>query len=657
MGQPRALKGLVVLGAWLLFSLEPLSGRLLIARFGGAFHVWVTALLFFQVALVLGYLYAHALAPRLGRWHLGVLCLAALTLPPSLPDGATDPSPAAVLRALALHLGPLAVLLSTTSVLAQRAAWRPGERAPYALYALSNAGSLAALLVDPLVLGPALGLSAQARLWTAGFGLYLLLAAGSLWRLPQEPPKSLPEQAFLYGYCTLLSALLSVLLAGVTSQLTLDVGHVPLLWTLPLALFLLAFVLSFAERPGLGAVERLWPYVALVDLYLALGGDLGSALAQGVGLLVAFFVVALALARELYRVRPEGDRLTGYYVTLAVGGALGGAFAALAAPWLFPGLWERPLATLAALMVVGWARRGAVRAWLRSAERGALIVTAALPAVIALRLYLGHRGAGPEPSARARSPYGVYQVLERTEGGVPLRELVSGTTRHGRQRPGSAEPLSYYHRSGPLGEVVARLQAPAGARRIAVIGLGVGASASYAARGDAVDFYELDPTVEALARAHFTFLRASEGRVTVVTGDARHTLGAVGPSRYDLVLVDAFAGDAIPTHLITREAIALEASRVAPGGALLFHASNRFHDLRPVLGAAARSLGMTALWKQHLQGLSPGEDPSRYVVVLGPGEDRAPWSAHGWAPCDASMAPWTDDHADPIALLVRQRLH
>jgi hypothetical protein len=188
-----------------------------------------------------------------------------------------------------------------------------------------------------------------------------------------------------------------------------------------------------------------------------------------------------------------------------------------------------------------------------------------------------------------------------------------------------------------------------------VIGLGVGASASSATRGDTLDFFELDAQVERLARAHFSFLADAEGTVNVYLGDARFSLGRAPAARYDLLLVDAFAGDAIPTHLVTREAVALEVSHLAPGGLLVFHASNRFYDLRPVLGAVGRPLGLVALWREHLQDLSPGEDPSRYVILVPP-QSVAPWRARGWRPCDASGAPWTDDHADTFALLVRQAL-
>ncbi|MEZ4392314.1 MAG: fused MFS/spermidine synthase [Polyangiales bacterium] len=247
-------------------------------------------------------------------------------------------------------------------------------------------------------------------------------------------------------------------------------------------------------------------------------------------------------------------------------------------------------------------------------------------------------------------------MVERATPTGPVRELVSGTTRHGRQRLGDPQPLSYYHRAGSLGDAVSSLRAPAGARRFGFVGLGVGAAAAHLAPGDRGVFLEIDPAVVRLARARFGYLQSARGEVEVLEGDARALL-RTRAERFDLLLVDAFAGDAIPTHLLTREAVRLAMQRVAPQGVLLFHVSNRFFDLRPLLAAAARDLGYELAWRERLRDLASGEDPSRYVALARGADALAPLRARGWRGPRGlpAMDAWTDDHADPLSLWLRAR--
>lgn len=656
---PRALRVFVFLGAALLFALEPLSGRLLLARFGGAFYVWTSALMTFQVALVAGYLYAHRVAPRLGRWHLAAVLGAALLLPPAVGAAPVHAGAWDVVRALGLRAGALAVILSATSVTAQRAlAGRLDERALFALYALSNAGSLAALALDATVISPWLGLRAQGALWTALYALYALVAVAALkdLRPAPAPPSESPAPLADRLAWTALSACTAAALSAVTNQLTLDAGQVPLLWTLPLALYLVTFVLAFDRVDRVPpALRVLAPQVAAVGVWLSVGGDTGVPALQAVLHLAAFALVCLAAHAELYAARPAPARLGSYYLALATGGAVGGALVALVAPRAFTRVTELPLALVGAVLAMGWLRRGPVLAWLRAAPRRDVLARAALPLFVVARVALGARDGDVTELDARRSPYGLYHVLERRTDGGPVRELVSGTTRHGRQRVGSQDPLSYYHRAGSLGDVMATLRRPEGSRRVGVVGLGVGAAVAYLAPGDRAVVFEIDPAVVALARARFTFLAGARGAVEVVTGDARAAMSARGGDLFDVLLIDAFAGDAVPTHLITREAVQIALRRTAIDGVVLFHVSNRYYDLRPVLAAIARDLGLALRWKERLAGTAPGEDPSRYVALARDAAALAPLEARGWRDGGAipRVSAWTDDHADPLGLLIR----
>jgi hypothetical protein len=653
-GATPTLRAFVFLGALLLFALEPLCGRLLVARFGGAFYVWTSALMFFQATLVAGYLYAHRVAPRLGRWHVALLLLGLALLPPAV--GAAPPRAGAweVVLALGLPVAVLAALLSATSVTAQRAALArdPAARV-FSLYALSNAGSLVALALDAVVIAPALGLRAQVRLWSVVYAVFAVLALLALRGLPRTPRTDFvaPSPVALAGW-TALSALTATALSGVTNQLTLDAGQVPLLWSVPLALYLGTFVVAFAGRVP-ATLRVIAPQIAAAGVWLCLGGDTGSPALQAGLHLGAFTAVTLAAHGALYDARPDARALGGYYLAVAVGGSLGGAFVALLAPRWFTGLWELPLSLVGMVLVMGVMRRDALRQWLHEAPRRDVLARAALPLFVLLRVVLGAgHDDGVTRLAVTRSPYGLYHVLQRGD----VRELVSGTTRHGRQRLGDPQPLSYYHRAGSLGDTMNALATPEGARVLGVVGMGVGAAAAYLTPGDRGVFFEIDPAVVTLARAHFRYLPDARGALEVVTGDARAQLAARG-DHFDLLLVDAFAGDAIPTHLVTREAVALSLSRLSPLGLLVFHISNRFYDLRPVLATAAQDLGLAGRWRERLQGLQPGEDPSRYVVLARDEALLRALDGRGWRTLRAAPdAPrWTDDHADPLALWRRGR--
>jgi len=696
---PMSLPIFVFLGAFLLFALEPMVGRVLLPRFGGAFHVWTTSLMFFQGALVLAYGYAHVVAKRLGPWHFVVLALPLLFFPlgDSALDGllgelrpTEDASIGELLLALARTcLGPF-FALATTSVVAQDWLSRSplGKTAnAYVLYSVSNVGSLVALFGYALLVEPWFGLHLQSLVLAGGYGLYVLSAAAAYRAsAPHTPAHAVDTGAGSASrsrqlYWVLLSAWPSALLMSVTNVVTVDAGNVPLLWILPLAVYLLTFILAFSDRAQTPDwVRRVWPHFAVVGVFFFAGGNAGSPLFHVALQLAVLFVVGWAVHAELYAKRPDGAHLTRFYLLVALGGWLGGAFVALVAPFAFSGLWEYPIAFLGLAVTMAAGNLDALRAWLKNAGKLPIVVTVALLLVIGWKLTEGMTAdtGGQRILATARSPYGLYHVVERRSAAGLVRDLVSGETRHGRQVVEGDlrhEPLSYYHREGPLGDAMAILaDRPVSAgvarvRTIGAIGLGVGAIAAYLEPGETLDMYEIDALDVELASTHFHFLEDARGTVHMHVGDARLSLEREAREglrqRFDLLLVDAFAGDAIPTHLLTVEAVRLYERQLAGGGILLFHVSNRFYELRPVLANVARELGWGMAWKQRLAGevaRSGGvavEDPAVYVALwpIQPTEDRW-WTAleaRGWERFDASgyrdPGLFTDDYAPSLRAL------
>lgn len=660
----HAIRAFVFLGAALLFALEPMLGRLLLPRFGGAVHVWTTALMFFQGALFVAYLYAHLLTARVGRGHLAVVALPILLLPLSLGDAPPPAGVPGVLELLTLRAGPLVLALATTSVVAQRW-WERHE--PWGLYAISNAGSLGALLAYSLLIEPLVGLETQRWVWSGAYVLYALLASLAWYTrpiaIPLAAPSARPKIALDRGelgrlaYWLALSAGTSALLMAVTNLIALDAGSGPLVWSLPLAIYLATFVLAFAPRAdgrtrAPAAVRRLWPHVAAVGLFFFFGAGSDGPLDALVQLAV-LAVVCLAAHDELFRVRPPAAQLTLYYLAIAAGGWLGGALVALLAPSLFDGLWEYPIALGVLALAIGLVKRSEL---LRLVRRPGLPLAAsvALAAAIVVKIAIGGGERGTETLAVRRSFYGLYRVTRTVEPTFAVRDLVSGRTRHGRQREGDPAPLSYYHARGPLGDALAVVPAP---RRVGAVGLGVGATATHLGEGERVRFFEIDPVVAEIARTQFSFLSRSRARVEIVIGDARLSLAREerdGAEPYDLLLVDAFAGDAIPAHLLTREALELDRRRTSPQGILLLHVSNRYYDLVPILARAARDLRLHGAFVHRLRDLAPDQDPSSYVALAAAREPiDSLVAARGWRRLEdvAPGALWTDDHANVLSAL------
>lgn len=699
-------------GASLIFWLEPLFAKMMLPAFGGSAAVWTTALMFYQAVLLAGYGYSHLLT-RLGRprqqaaVHLAVLAVAGLvSLPPAVPaTGWFDPVTAPVLAALyslTVGLGLPLCALSATAPLLQRWFSQTGDAGaadPYFLYAASNAGSLLALLAFPFVLEPLLGLTAQRGAWTAGFALLAVLLTGCavLARAPlpaAAPTHGAPTQgANAQGApawrIVLLAAVPSSLLAGVTTTITTDVASAPLFWTVPLALYLLTFILAFARAqviPHAWALrlQAIFLVAAVVPSLVAALAGTGIAI---VGLLLAFFFAALVCHGELARGRPPAERLTQFYLAMAVGGLLGGSFNALVAPSVFTGIVEFPLALVLAVALRPGRQRprdllwpaaafAAVAAALllsgQVADQRWLVLAAAVLAlgavVLAARpwpaaamvagafaLPLLPGAAAPALDAE-RNFFGLLRVYQ--DPMLKAHVLKHGTTIHGMQlRDGirDEEPLAYYHPAGPLGEALAALpEARRGAA--AVIGLGAGSIACYLREAAAVTFYEIDPAVVRVATSpdRFSFVSRCRPDAAMEVGDGRLRLAA-SPHRHSLIVLDAFSSDAIPAHLLTREAMRLYADRLAPGGVLMAHFTNRYLDLAPVLGALAQAEGMATVARCARGGDAALTYRACWAALARDARTLAPLAGKpGWAPLPAGAAPWTDDYSDFLAPLLRR---
>ena len=660
--------GTIFLSSFLLFLVQPLIARLILPWFGGSAAVWTTCMLFFQVLLVAGYGYAHWLGRLAGRRQAlvhTVLLVAALATLPIVPDASWKPAGGAepisrILLLLGATVGLPYFLLASTSPLIQL--WfsraRPGEN-PYRLFALSNLASLIALIGYPFAVEPLLDGQAQVRLWSWLFAAFALLCATLAWLTPaartaatQAAAPTVP--ASRYAWWLTLSATGSLLLLAVTNHLTQNVASVPLLWLVPLTIYLLTFIVAF-EGKGVYRPRFAWPFVvaALVGTaWLLVDTELHYRLALQLSVfLPALFVGCLFCHGELYRLRPEPAQLTAFYLTVSVGGALGGLLVAVVAPLVFNGYYELGLG-LAML---------AVLAALRLADAGRLAhyaTLATLFGVVACAAYDGLREQR-DVLVSERGFYGVLRVKEYNPGEeAHLRRLVHGTILHGEQyMHGELRRLitTYYTPSSGIGAAIRSKQDhPV---KVGVIGLGTGTIAAYGRPGDVYRFYEIDRHVVQIARSEFTFLGDSAAHVDIVLGDARLSLEREPPQGFDVLAIDAFSSDAIPVHLITREALATYLRHLKPDGIVAFHVSNRFLDLVPVVARIAREQGAQAMLVQD----DPEEDDpsgrsrSDWVLVS---RSRAALAAKAIVEREAAAAEdrpewrtWTDDYSNLIQIL------
>lgn len=692
----------VLFSALLAFSVQPLIAKRLLPSFGGSAAVWVTCLVAFQGLLLLGYLYAHFLlrAPRALQIgvHAGVLTAPLLVMPFGAPHA---PAPGTIVSlGLAGELLRSAALpffaLSTNSTLVQQWFARRTGQAPWFLYAASNAGSLIGLLGYPLFLEPWVGLQAQAAGWRTGYVAFSLLTAVVVFATARTSAvaraTSAAPPARQVARWIARAALGAMLLCAVSFWVTQDVASLPLLWVVPLALYLLTFVLAFSPR--VPYARRILVILCMLAVVTGLESLIGPTsgiwfqLASGLG---ALFLGGWILHGDLARDRPAEDRLSEYYLWIAFGGLLGGVTGNVLAPVLFDSVAEYPLAL--ALLAFALAAEKDLREIAATFRRpstwlivgcfvAGLGVTAAfartdaakwvmpIPVFVLLvgvvvRSRPGLFGAGAAIVAISlsfgwikqhavldsdRSFYGTLRINE--SGGV--RTMVHGTTIHGIERmdrddaPGAA----YYHPAGPLGGSLARFPEDG---RVGVIGLGAGTLAYVAGPGQTIDFFEIDPMVETLARRWFRYLSRAKAHTSVEIGDARLTLERRPDASFDGLIIDAFSSDAIPVHLLTREAVELYFRKLKPGGVVVFHISNRYFDLGRVLRGTAEEIGATAL----RIAASPTEEERKEdlatdvvaVALATSAGTLAPWSEAGWLPISSPPVLWTDDASSLVPLL------
>ena len=724
--------------AALVFTLEPMFGKMVLAPLGGAPAVWNTCVVFYQAVLLGGYAYAHVLAAQRVKIqliaHAGLLAAAAFVLPIALPASwpAPDGSPTAwLLSALIAGPGlPLFALFATAPLLQRWIATTsaPAARDPYFLYAASNAGSLAGLLAYPLLVEPGSTLSVQRWAWAIAYGaLAASVVACGAWacrrpgghalevaadRAPSVEARERREQDIGRARAATprsqrlrwlaLAAVPSSLLLSVTTYLSTDVAPVPLLWAVPLALYLLSFVLAFASRRVISNVvlrESMIVFTLLIGLTLLLEVTRPAWLLVPLHL-IGLLAFALALHTELADSRPGPARLTEFYLWVAAGGVAGGLFNTLVAPVVFDSVAEYPVAIAAACLLrplwkpapilprpVDWSfalALGALTLLLVLALRdridlpaaailalavGATLVfvlcttnAARFGAAVVLLLTAGSAASGYGREGTLlqaeRTFFGIYHVT--AEGEPAQHALAHGTTLHGVQLVGREdEPTLYYHRLGPIGQAFEAFRPRLGDADIGVVGLGAGSLAAYARPSERWIFYEIDPAVERIARnpRYFTYLERCAEACAVVLGDARLSLAAAVTRRYRLLILDAFSSDAIPTHLLTREAFALYFDRLEESGVVAFHISNRHLNLSPLIGALAAERGYAAIAQSfHANASDAAQRDSDWVLVartpdpLAPLADDGRWSTLG-AP--TSMRVWTDDFSDILGVLRR----
>ncbi len=670
----------IFLSAFLLFQLQPMMGRFVLPWFGGGPAVWTTCMLFFQTALLAGYAYAHFLGSRgpatrrTASWiHMALLAISVAALPiipnaerwkPSTSDNPTGH----ILLLLAATVGAPYFLLSATAPLLQR--WfhnaRPSD-SPWRLYALSNAGSLLALFSYPFVLEPWLRLKTQATMWSAGYVIFAGFCAWTAWKfggttsagteseMEQEDSGAEKPHVLDIALWLGLSIATSVLLLATTSQISQEVAVIPFLWIAPLAIYLLTFMLTFDsdrwyKRSTFAVLAGVLAPVTCAVTAAASGVPALTQIAVDLG---GLFAVCMVCHGELARSRPSPKYLTSFYLTMAAGGAIGGAFAALIAPRIFTELDEYPIALSAGCILgfASWMRSGALAQW-TSRNFAVRVPLMALLVGGATSLYSVVAIGQPTQYAQ-RNFYGILRVSESSDQNGAFRQLTHGVIQHGFEyldEQKRKRPTSYY---GSHSGVALAIDAMPKPRRVAVIGLGAGTLAAWGREGDTYRFYEINPAVEAIARQWFYYLKDSRAQTEVVLGDARVQMErelAAGQSHdYNVIAVDAFSSDAIPIHLLTTECADLYRQRLAPGGILALHISNKSLDLEPVTRGMAQHLGWRARMVIALTDEATGENSSRWVLLTEKIEtfqnSKIRDTILGWSTPGQQTITWTDDFA------------
>jgi SAM-dependent methyltransferase len=726
--------------AALVFMVEPMIAKLVLPKLGGSPAVWNTSMVFFQLALLLGYGYAHliqrvrSLHVQIGV-HLGLLVLAALALPLRVSGALGDPPTGApipwLLGELALSIGaPFAVLSATAPLLqawyARVRAGHPDAQNPYVLYAASNLGSFVALLSYPAIIEPLLRLTTQRALWTGGYFVFIAVIVGIgvlTWRArdeeqapPLAPTAPIPWREKLIWI--LLAAAPASLMLGVTMHLSVDIASAPFLWVIPLALYLLTFVLAFQAKPLIPLRYTLYIQAALVAACIGmLPFTTAPWLRMFVLNLATFFFTALMCHQILASRRPPPDRLTEFYLWLAVGGVVGGSFNALVAPLIFSTVREYPLVLLAATLARPWSRTKptaydwvwlgltllcagacwAVYAIIRAKpelyyeivpllggdiERVAyaLLIIGAIAAFFLWRrtlmfflaltaLWIGAQNVAGRYiwMHSERSFFGVIRAAHEFDPNYKsdLIMLLNGSTLHGAETKAPqwlCHPMLYYSQNTSIGQAVELIEKRGPEQNIGVVGLGTGAVAAYKRASDQLTYFEIDPKV-----LHFAFnptyfsyaTRCAHGKLNLVMGDARLSLAKQPAGKFDLLIVDAFSSDSVPTHLLTEEALRGYLRVMKPDGVVLLHLSNRNLEINSSAAATVRAIGAPVLSQnyQEDQNLPFGWESSTDAVVFAKSQDALADFANDprWkSPPKTDVKPWTDDYTNLIGALWRR---
>ena len=714
------------LSGFLLFMVEPMAARMVLPILGGVPMVWNGCVVFFQIVMLAGYGYAFGAS----RWvplrrhvvlHAALLIAPAAVLPFAIGSGTSAPpegNPLGwLLVLLSATIGVPFFVLSTSASVFQH--WlsktdHPSARDPYFLYSASNLGCLLALASYPTVVEPLLTLSDQSRFWAFGYAAFVALAGGCgviAWRRgalavgESRAVRGVQDAAAPLTWSRrsrwmALAFVPSSLMLAVTSYISTDIAAVPLLWIVPLSLYLLTFALAFGKHRAIAdaIAGRALPLL-VVPLALFMIAKLRAPLTAIVLVhLAAFAAIALNCHASLAKDRPEPSRLTEFYFWISFGGMLGGLFNTLAAPLLFNGIVEYPLVVAIACLLfrasdAAEPRRTAADLILPLAigglTAGILVFSASRGAPLALRLTLlslpailtfaqrrqalrfgwcvaalmaaslAFDNAGERVLYATRTFFGVYRVSEDLQG--RYHALAHGTTLHGLQALAPerrGEALTYFHRTGPFGQAWQTLPRAASAREVAVVGLGVGTLATYATPLQRWTFFEIDPAIERIARTReqFSFMETCGDRCRVVIGDARISLNRVPERSYDVLVLDAFSSDSIPIHLMTREAVALYLSRLVPDGVLVMHISNRHLTLGPIVARLAESHGLTALQQidRAAAGQPEGKSDSHWIVMARNPAEIAPLAADSrWSRLTVKPGTplWTDDFSNILSVL------
>jgi SAM-dependent methyltransferase/MFS family permease len=682
----------VSLSAFLLFLVQPIIAKQILAWFGGSAAVWTTSLVFFQCALLAGYAYADIVTrklapPRLSKLHIGfaLLCLVALPIIPSVgwkPTGEEAPI-SRILLLLTVVIGLPYVLLSTTSPLVQSWFARafPG-RDPYRLFAVSNAASLIALVGYPFLLEPNAGTRAQAWIWSGLFVLFVALLCALAWKMRANTSTTAPvpaaqispvssknsqtaPQVFAESEAqsptfaqTLrwlgLSATGSILLLSVTNHLSHNIPSVPLMWIVPLTIYLITFILTFDGRGWYNRVAFVGPAVISIAAmgWLLIDKDYQFDLqVQTIVYAIGLFVCCMLCHGELVSAKPGAAGLTRFYLCVSIGGAIGSVLVGIVAPLMLPGFYDMALALVCVAFVIASLAANAQHSVWKVAA--ACVIGGAL-AIPYLQISRDRDGV----LAGSRNFYGTLKV--KTYGRIGTEDhfnrLVHGAILHGEQythEKWRREPSTYYTRTSGVGRITEAKQKSAPQVRLGMVGLGVGTYAAYGRPGDFVKFYEIDPHVIALARAHFWYLTQGAAEVDVALGDARLTLEREAAQNFDVLAIDAFSSDSIPAHLITVEAVEVYLKHLKPDGVLAFHVSNRFLDLPPVLDAIANHHKLAAMMVEDPAQKDNGlHSSSTWVLLSRSNAAFVPLAGELTAlPPQPSWRLWTDDYSNLTQVL------